>query len=205
MNAAAFSIAYPESWDGLYIEKPLEGGGISVFQKSSFQQNGDGLLFSIRIFNNGYYVNEADYEILGYNGPNVYAMTLPTDVTFFADDEQVWHEYEQMAWEIEPVKYSFRIHSNTARYDGREFIFPNSSHSVLHEDNLLNLSAQRLRIAKNEIYARHGRRFADAELQQYFNSCSWYEGKIEPSEFTDDLLNEIEKANIQLIQEQQGD
>lgn len=205
MNAATFSITYPENWDGLYIEKPLEGGGISVFQKSSFQQNGDGLLFSIRIFNNGYYVNEADYEILGYDGPNVYAMTLPTDVTFFADDEQVWHEYEQMAWEIEPVKYSFRIHSDTARYDGREFIFPNSSHSVLHEDNILNLSAQRLRIAKNEIYARHGRRFADAELQQYFNSCSWYEGKIEPSEFTDDHLNEIEKANIQLIQEQQGD
>ncbi|EEG57590.1 hypothetical protein CLOSTASPAR_00394 [[Clostridium] asparagiforme DSM 15981] len=38
---------------------------------------------------------------------------------------------------------------------------------------MLNLSAQRLRIAKNEIYTRHGRRFTDMELQQYFNSCSY--------------------------------
>ena len=104
---------------------------------------------------------------------------------------------------LEPVKYSFRIDSDSARYDGSEFIFPNSSDAALNEANLLNLSAQRLRIAKNEIYARHGRRFTDMELQQYFNSCSWYEGKIEPSEFTDDLLNELEKKNVQLIQKQQ--
>lgn len=203
LKAADFSITYPENWDGLYIEKPLDGGGISVFQKSSFEQNGDGLLFSIRIFNNGDYVNEPDYEILGYDGPIVYAMTLPTDVTFLLEDEQVRQEYEQMVWDIEPIKYSIRIDSESARYDGSEFIFPNSSDSALNEADLLNLSAQRLRIAKNEIYARYRRRFADMELQQYFNSCSWYEGKIEPSEFTDDLLNELEKKNVQLIQKQQ--
>ncbi|MFR9148557.1 MAG: YARHG domain-containing protein [Hungatella sp.] len=31
-----------------------------------------------------------------------------------------------------------------------------------------------LRFAKNEIYARHGRRFHDSELQGYFDQLSWY-------------------------------
>uniref|UniRef100_UPI003AB3FDF9 YARHG domain-containing protein n=1 Tax=Eisenbergiella sp. TaxID=1924109 RepID=UPI003AB3FDF9 len=84
-----------------------------------------------------------------------------------------------------------------------EYIFPNSSAAALQESDLLNLSAKQLRIAKNEIYARHGRLFADAELQSYFNGCSWYRGRIEPDEFDEGLLSEQEKANISMIQSRQ--
>lgn len=73
----------------------------------------------------------------------------------------------------------------------------------LKEEDLWNLSSKWLRIAKNEIYARHGRKFADQELQAYFNGCSWYEGTIEPDDFTEDRLNEYEKANVLLIQKRQ--
>ncbi|MDR2023644.1 MAG: YARHG domain-containing protein [Hungatella sp.] len=60
-----------------------------------------------------------------------------------------------------------------------------------------------MRIAKNEIYARHGRQFADQELQRYFNQCSWYEGRIAPEDFEENMLNETERFNISLIQKQQ--
>ena len=203
INTAEFSVTYPEDWNGLYVEKRLENGGILVCQKKSYEQNGDGALFSITVFDDGAYVNEPDYEILGYDDPCVYVMKQPTDVTFYWDNEQIRREYIKMQEDLETVKNSFRILSDSAEYDGREYIFPNSSAATLQESDLLNLSAEELRIAKNEIYARHGRLFVDTELQSYFNGCSWYRGRIEPDEFDEGMLNELERANVQIIQSRQ--
>ena len=52
---------------------------------------------------------------------------------------------------------------------------------------------------RNEIYARHGRRFKDPALQRYFDSLSWYNGTIEPSDFNDNVFNSYERANCILI------
>ena len=51
-----------------------------------------------------------------------------------------------------------------------------------------------LRLARNEIYARHGRRFLDSDLQKYFNHQKWYNGYIEPEDFIDE--NEMTKLEI---------
>ena len=53
--------------------------------------------------------------------------------------------------------------------------------------------ARRLR---NEIYARHGRRFQDPKLQRYFASFSWYKPN---DSFRESQLNETERANATLI------
>ena len=66
-------------------------------------------------------------------------------------------------------------------------------------DDLNGLSADDCKIARNEIYARHGRLFNDENLQEYFNQCSWYEGTIQPDDFSQDMLNEVELANLQII------
>ena len=52
---------------------------------------------------------------------------------------------------------------------------------------------------KNEIYARHGRKFQSAELQNYFNSKSWYSGTIEAADFDESVLNDFEKKNAELL------
>ena len=67
--------------------------------------------------------------------------------------------------------------------------------------DLYGLSKDQLRLARNEIYARHGRMFNDQTLQAYFNSKSWYRGTIAPSAFKDDaMLTKLERDNIKLIQ-----
>ncbi|HKW08790.1 MAG TPA: YARHG domain-containing protein [Gemmatimonadaceae bacterium] len=58
---------------------------------------------------------------------------------------------------------------------------------------LRNEDARRLR---NEIYARHGRRFQDPKLQRYFASFSWYKPN---GAFRENQLNETEKLNAILI------
>lgn len=71
-------------------------------------------------------------------------------------------------------------------------------HTWLTPDDVYYLSATELRILRNTIYARHGRRFKDAKLRRYFSQFDWYyptRNEISPSE-----LSETEKHNISLIQ-----
>jgi YARHG domain len=72
----------------------------------------------------------------------------------------------------------------------------------LQEGTLGDMFAEDLRVLRNEIYARHGRIFKDAELQKYFESQPWY--KPNP-DFKDDQLNEIEAANLAKIKEAESE
>ncbi len=83
-----------------------------------------------------------------------------------------------------------------------EYIFPNSDVEYLTDTDIEGLSAEELSLARNEIIARHGRIFTDEKYKSYFESKSWYEGTVEPDKFDanyEDELNDIEKANIELI------
>lgn len=81
----------------------------------------------------------------------------------------------------------------------KEYIIQDSNIRELTESDLSNLTAGQCRIARNEIYARHGRIFQDAALQQYFENCSWYLGMYSSSEFSDDMLSDVERKNLQTI------
>ena len=80
------------------------------------------------------------------------------------------------------------------------YVLPNSSSSYLSASDVKNLSSYQLMIARNEIYARHGRKFNDSELQAYFNSKSWYKGTVNPEDFSTSVFNDYEIQNIELIQ-----
>ena len=69
--------------------------------------------------------------------------------------------------------------------------------SKLTDSDLTNLSKGVLRLMRNAIYARHGRTFNSYDLQRFFNNKTWY--KPNPN-YSDDLLTEIDKYNIELIQ-----
>lgn len=81
----------------------------------------------------------------------------------------------------------------------QEYILPDSDKGYYMYDNVCEMTQRELMLARNEIYARHGRKFNDPEIQAYFDSKSWYHGYIEPEDFPDGVLNEYEEANIELI------
>ena len=80
-----------------------------------------------------------------------------------------------------------------------EYILYDSDKRYIDKSELDIMDKTMLRVARNEIYARHGRIFDSQELKQYFESCSWYKGTISSSEFDESVLNEYEKANAKLI------
>ena len=80
-----------------------------------------------------------------------------------------------------------------------EYILPDSDSRYLSMKDLKGLSKKECRLARNELFARHGRKFDDEELQKYFTSKSWYHGTIEPEDFNENVFNKYEVANRDFI------
>ncbi|MBP5384500.1 MAG: YARHG domain-containing protein [Lachnospiraceae bacterium] len=81
-----------------------------------------------------------------------------------------------------------------------EYIFPDSDIRLLTEADLAGYSKEELRLGRNEIVARHGRRFKDRDLQDYFDAQSWYVGIIDADDFNKTVkLSEIENKNMEFI------
>ena len=80
------------------------------------------------------------------------------------------------------------------------YILPESDSRVYDISEIQELATEQLELARNEIFARHGRKFQREDLKAYFNGKSWYQESIEPEDFDDNImLSEIEKANLDLI------
>jgi len=83
-----------------------------------------------------------------------------------------------------------------------DYIFSFSSVRLITDDELSSLNRTELRLARNEIFARLGRMFNDQELQDYFNSKSWYIPVYSPEVFDafgNSALNAIEIENLHRI------
>ena len=99
----------------------------------------------------------------------------------------------------EPEESSDVMYSNDS--SSSEYIIPGSDSRYLSESDLYGLSQEECRLARNELFARHGRKFKDAELQNYFNQFDWYYPLIEPDDFSESMLNSYEIANRDLLAE----
>ena len=84
-----------------------------------------------------------------------------------------------------------------------EYLLPDSDTRIYTAAEVGILSLQETSYAKNEIYARHGRKFFSRELTEYFGEQPWYSGTIEPEDFSDSMLNEAEQANILVLHERE--
>lgn len=84
-------------------------------------------------------------------------------------------------------------------------ILADSSSRRLSKDDLRGLSKEECRIARNEIYARHGRIFDDEELRNHFRQFDWYEERISAGDFKESMLSDIEMYNRDLIVEYEKD
>lgn len=80
------------------------------------------------------------------------------------------------------------------------YVLPESSIRVVTKSDLIGLTPEQLMIARNEIYARHGRQFKTEWLQAHFNACPWY--IINPNynyNNEDSMLSSLELQNAKFI------
>ena len=118
------------------------------------------------------------------------------------DNVEIIEEYEEDEDDYEYEDEEEDDFSNSLQsYSDQDYILPYSNSRYITESDLRGLTEEECRIARNEIYARHGRMFKDAELQAYFNGKSWYTPSIPADAFQEYMLNDYEKENKDVILE----
>jgi hypothetical protein len=85
------------------------------------------------------------------------------------------------------------------RVDQSGYVIANSSVDRLGEADIEGLTELELTVARNEIYARHGRLFDTPELQAYFDTIPWYQA-IEGKEREVNIKG-VELDNAEMMRE----
>ena len=85
-----------------------------------------------------------------------------------------------------------------------QFLF-DSANQYITRSYLSTCTRDEITIILNEMYARHGYIFKDAELREYFNSQSWYVGYTTSMEEAASYFNKVESANLNTIYEYMKD
>ncbi|MBQ3600515.1 MAG: YARHG domain-containing protein [Lachnospiraceae bacterium] len=113
--------------------------------------------------------------------------------------EDIYEEdiYEDEFYEDE--FYEDEFYEEDVYEEDVEYILPDSDSCYLSDSDVDWMSAEMLRLARNEIYARNGWIFESEDLRKYFNSQYWYEGLYTADEFDESWLNKYERANVELI------
>lgn len=144
---------------------------------------------------------DVDYmKYLEEESSRLIAEGTPKDaVQILEDAKELVRDQEKLEKLIATAEKAETDKKNAVAKKDSEYIIPDSNSRYLTESDISGLSLQQLNYAKNEIYARRGRKFDSVELQEYFGSKSWYRGMIEPSQFTNDMLNDYEIKNADLL------
>ncbi len=149
-------------------------------------------------------------EVIYNSGTGRYLMTFVTgNVKYYANvsagstTEQI--QYKPYTVTAAPTDETYNGNtvyeiSVLTSYSGNDYVLEQSGTRLLTENDIKGMSKHDLALARNEIYARHGRKFQTAEYRNFFNSKSWY--KLNPSyNYSDDNgnLNSIEIKNVQFL------
>lgn len=163
-------------------------------------------------------------ELMHLTNSSGFERDVPTYTIVSEEDEEkynriekLYNTYESLYFDgefnkevIRKVCYDFpeeneektnksKNNKNEVSSGNKEYICPKSNVKKLSVKDVKKLSKTDRRLAKNEIYARYGRKFNDENLQEYFNGKSWYTGIIEPEDFDEGVFSKVEKYNIKLL------
>ncbi|MCM1542827.1 MAG: YARHG domain-containing protein [Blautia sp.] len=194
-----YTVTLPDEWVGRCVMEEHESG-FSVYQKASYEKDrAMGYICGFFCTQEPLEYNHGKLLVAYTEDGTLYYMSQPTDVACDTGDEEITGEYVRMCQQVPQLKASLQIAGSGVHGNADEYMLPTSSILPLDAAELAGLSDNSLWIARNEIYARHGRQFTNAYLQQYFNRCTWYEGEVPPQEFQESVLNQVEKDNLQLL------
>ena len=88
--------------------------------------------------------------------------------------------------------------SPSGGYDG--MVIPDSDTRTLTEADVRRMSQDQIQTAINEIYARHGYKFKDQGIFNYFSQFDWYHPITTDQEDAKRQFNSTENYNVELLQ-----
>ena len=146
-------------------------------------------------------------ETAEFSGKSIAKFTIGNKVYYaYAEninfDKGVPGMYSVDAVPTSDIYFDQPVYSITkiSSYATDSYVIPTSSQKLLTEADLAGLTKAQLDLARNEIFARHGRVFKRQELQKYFESKTWYK-KNSSYNYSNDYLNlsDVELKNAKFI------
>lgn len=205
-------VVLPSDWAGK-CQMGVSENSVSFYHTISREQCTEelgypcgGLLFAVNFSEDLEFMVHPNYELIGRVADGYYYASFPTDVQGYMNDAETLAEYGDLHNDIEWIKANYSITGeeipmNTGIDLTAEYIFPTSNSAYLTANDLAGMTKSEIQMAINEIYARHHRKFVLKEVQDHFNSKSWYTGTIEAADFNVNVMNQYEGANINLMVE----
>ena len=130
-----------------------------------------------------------------------------TDIV--VEDQENIKNTDEIVTEEESIEYIQNSNDNTETSSAPiemnntdDYIIADSGERYLDENDVVGLDKAQIRIAINEIYARHGRSYETQDLKEYFSGKSWYTPQFSADEFAkieDSIFNDYEKENIKFL------
>lgn len=171
---------------------------VSIYVKSTA---GEKILYNSVSDISLYSFPNSDDEMKRYNNVDVVAdgfLWVENDVIYM-DVNRIFGKANEKETKEETEK---QTETQSASSDD-SYILPDSDKKYLTDADVAGLTLREINYAKNELYARHGRKFDSKELRQYFKSKSWYKAEISADDFSTDIFNKYEKANAQFLAEKE--
>lgn len=147
------------------------------------------------------YQEQQDYYVLKYTSDNLDDVTQFRDVVVETSEFTEFSGYYKKSY----VPQADISGAFSDSYINQDFMIDDSDIRQVTEADLSQMSLAQLRIARNEIFARHGRQFKDSMLNQWFYSKTWYlniPSKYAPDAFdalSPNPLSQLEIANANFI------
>lgn len=217
VNYTIDDIRRSESQDGdLYSDVTA----LLIEDIEKYNDEGDTYFVGTEYFSGEYVVVKGDFDKL-LNGDDVLAMgaymglasddtpnfrgvyliicngrLVPGDTTQSVSGETESY-LEEETTEVTPL--GDMTYGGTVDEYGNVWILEDSDVEELMVHDVIDLTPEQRQMAINEIYARKGRKFSDPDIQAYFDSQNWYEGTIEPEDFSDSVFSQVELDNIETL------
>lgn len=147
------------------------------------------------------YEQQQDYYVFQYTAKDRTRMDRFRDIILTTSDTAAFTG----TYQKEYVPQSDLSGAFGADYADWDFMLGFSGQREITEADLAGFSLAQLRIARNEIFARHGRQFRDIALNQWFYAKEWYLNlpvKYSPDDFdriSPSPLSKLELKNIETI------
>ena len=210
ISSGAYTVIYPDTgiaayYDGSDLKAIIaaKGSGNSEYSRS-FYYDGDKLIFA-------YYEGSDSHRFYFMNDQLIrWRYSIDTSDSQNAVNYDLESTSQYLNWESSVYQDAVDLKNDgeSALANGssaREYILEGSDSRYISESELDALTKEEVKLARNEIYARNGRKFDDEQMRNYFSQFDWYQPTIDPDDFQESMLNKYEIANRDLIVQYEKD
>lgn len=199
---------YGDTEENCLIKRDISGTVEDVYPSSGETGPGNIILYCDDLSSDRYCSEDPMYGEALNGALELYGLSAIPSVTLFGrpmwllDETKDMTKISQIYGDLTKQEYEISDYTGWLADSitaGSAYIISDSDKRYLSLDELSDMPLQVVNYAKNEIYARRGRIFQSMELQEYFDSQSWYSAAIAPEDFGEERLNDYERTNAQLL------